>query len=146
MEDSDFIKKYAIPAEKTDGVTTFGTKTKNVSGSKSNSKIAVTIKGTITADIGIINNSFGGNVTTTVTKGTPTVIKTKIRHVAYGAIGSRGTIVGKVQDKTLTSTCKDIKTCNNQKSFRYTASVAYATTYAEATDSYSGGSLDVEAK
>lgn len=40
----------------------------------------------------------------------------------------------------------DIKTCNNQKSFRYTASVAYTTTYAEATVSYSGGSLDVEAK
>ncbi|GAQ19556.1 hypothetical protein OPHB3_3525 [Oceanobacillus picturae] len=145
-EDAEFVKTYAQPVEKPGDFSIMKKKTKKVSGKKSNSKIAATVSGSIYHDIGVINNSFGGNIKTTVTKGKPTKIKTKIRHVAYGLLGSGGTIVGKVQDKTLTSTCTSGKTCSNGKTHRYTATVAYATTYAEATVSYSSGSISIEAK
>lgn len=124
-------------------ITTSGLKRRNVSGSKSNSKISAKIRGSIFSDIGVINNSFGGSVTATVTKGKPKSIDTQIRHVAFGLVGSGG--VGKVQDKTLHSKCNGTKSCTNSQSHRYVASVAYATTYAEVVIKYSGGTLKVEA-
>jgi hypothetical protein len=135
FDDAEFVKLYA----KTSNSPIMPVKTATVSGSNSNSKISANLKGSVSSNHGIVNNSFGGNVTTTVTKGTPTKITTKIRHTAYGLVGSGG--VGKVQDKTLTASCNSGKSCTLKQTYPYTASVAYSTTNAEATISYSGGAL-----
>ncbi|MFS0766912.1 hypothetical protein [Peribacillus phoenicis] len=130
---------------KTSSSTTIPVKTSTVSGSNFIPKISANLKGlSVSSNHGIVNNSFGGYVTTTVTKGTPTKITTKIRHTAYGLVGSGG--VGKVQDKTLTASCTSGKYCTLKQTYPYTASVAYSTTYAEATISHSGGALGVTAK
>jgi hypothetical protein len=146
-KDLAFVEQYADkpqPKPQPDEFVTMGYNQGYVSGSSENTKIRTNINGFVWSDIGIINNSFGGNVSVNVTKGTPTSIKVLVRHVAFGALGSGGTIVGKVQDKTLSSTCTGgVKSCNLNRSHQYVASVAYATTYADGLVTYSGGSISV---
>ena len=65
-EDADFVKKYATPVNTQGEVSTAGTKTKKISGSKTSNGIKANLVGNITATLGIINNSFGGNIRTNI--------------------------------------------------------------------------------
>lgn len=137
-EDAEFVKKYATPAN-TNGVSPMKTDTFYVTGSSG--PISGNISGSVTANHGVMTNSWGANFTTTVTKGTPTSIKNTVSHTAYGLIGSGG--IGKVYSNTLSATCKNTKSCKLADSEKYSASVAYSYTVPKGTIYYSGGSLGI---
>ncbi|PFA66950.1 hypothetical protein [Bacillus cereus] len=91
----------------------------------------------------IINQSFGGNVKTSNTAGASkvTLVKSKITHNVYGAVGSGG--IGKVYTGSLSGSGKN-NTINSTK--RYTAIVAYASTCCDVTVKHSGGTFTLNAQ
>lgn len=140
-EDAEFIKKYAIQPMDRGNIGVNGYKSSSFNETKYNSSgtVGVRASGTIWADIGVINNSYGGNFTSRAIKGSSRVdkIRNSIRHTAFGLIGSGG--IGKVYDNSITNTCNSsICTTNSSKS--YVASVAYARTWASSTVYYDNGS------
>lgn len=150
LEDAEFVKQYVPPAIPKDqgNIQIMKFKETQVYGSNANSTIGGEVTGNIWADTGFINHSFGGKVTTKVTKGRHESIKTRIRHMAFGAAGSGG--IGIVYNDSLDASCKKttVRECKVEDSDRYIGSVAYATTYAEGDIIYGGGSklgIDAEA-
>ncbi|MBR7795124.1 hypothetical protein GT022_03570 [Agaribacter marinus] len=142
LKDQAFIEMYAKPVDSWE-ITPF--KSKKISGSKSQNGVTVKVSGTIKDDIqNVINQSFGAsNLKTSTTKGASKVksVKTTVHHTAYGLIGSGG--VGKVYSGTLSTSGKN-STLTGTK--RYTAVVAYASTWATATVKHSGGTFTVTPK
>lgn len=141
LKDQTFIKMYAKPVDSKVSVL----KSKKISGSKTQNGVTVKVSGTIKDDIqNVINQSFGAsNLKTSTTKGASKVssVKTTVHHNAYGLVGSGG--IGKVYSGTLSTSGKN-STLNGTK--RYTAVVAYASTWATATVKHSGGTFTVNPK
>lgn len=139
LKDQTFIEMYAKKPT-TSGITLFASK--SISGSTTKDGVTVSVKGTINHDINnLVNQNFSAtNVKTSTTKGASKVtsIKTVVHHTAFGLIGSGG--VGKVYSGSLSTTGKN-STLNGTK--YYTAVVAYATTWCDATVKYDGGSFTV---
>lgn len=142
-EDDEFVKEYvpAVKPQDPDEIRTRKKKSTSVYGYNSNNTVGGSVSGEIWADIGTVNHSFGGSIKTTISKGSAKEVVTKIRHLAFGVVGIGGTVVGIVQNKTLKATCKGSSPCSLNDSHRYMASVAYATTYAEADIKYGNGSV-----
>lgn len=88
------------------------------------------IIGSVSANHGLVNNSFSGRFGVFSSGTIPKKIKLNLEHIGFGIIGSGG--VGKVYDKTLTNTCVNKRNCNLDMSRDYSASVAYSKTYAYA--------------
>ncbi|MEI3611860.1 hypothetical protein [Pseudogracilibacillus sp. SO30301A] len=109
--------------------------TKSYSKTKTSNGITVKISGSVSVTHGINNNTFGGTVNLTTTKGsTPKKINTYISHEAFGIVGSGG--IGKVYSGKVSYSCSNKKTCKSGKMTRkYTASTAYSMTraYADVT-------------
>ncbi|MEJ8548828.1 hypothetical protein [Brevibacillus borstelensis] len=140
-EDADFVKKYATPVNiKENSISPLSSETFDVSRYDSNNTVGGRMKGSVSASIGVITNSYSGDFTTTVLKGSVSSIKNELSHTAYGLIGSGG--VGKVYSNTLSTTCKS-SPCTLDEGENYSASVAYAYTSAKATLTYSNGSLGI---
>src|SRR5699024_362413 len=141
LKDQTFIKMYAKPVDSIVSVLT----SKKISGSKTQNDVTVKVSGTIKDDIqNVINQSIGAsNIKTSTTKDSSTVssVKTEVYHDAYRLVGSGG--IGKVYSGTLSTSGKN-STLNGTK--RYTAVVAYASTWATATVKHSGGTFTVNPK
>lgn len=139
IKDQTFIEMYAKPMN-TGGMTIF--KTSKVSASKTVKGITVKINGAIKDDIqNVINQSFGAiNLKTSTTAGASKVtsVKTVVNHNAYGLVGSDG--VGKVYSGSVSTTGKN-STLDSTK--KYTAIVAYASTWATVTVNHTGGSFTI---
>lgn len=142
LKDQTFVEMYATPIPQNDDLIITPLASKYVSGTRTVNGITVTVSGTIKDDIqNVINQSFGAsNLRTRTTAGSSKVssIKTTVHHNAYGLVGSGG--IGKVYSGTLSTTGKN-STLNGTK--RYTAVVAYASTWATATVKHSGGTFTV---
>ncbi len=141
-KDAKFIEKYADMPTQSDAVGINGYNSISFDETKYNTSgtVGVWITGMCWADIGIINNSFGGNFNTYVILGGSRVDKivNTVRHTAFGLIGSGG--IGKVYDGSITNTCySSVCTTNSSKS--YVASVAYSYTWVSATVYYDNGSI-----
>lgn len=143
-EDAKFIAQYANQSVQNHEIGIQGSTTVPFDKTKYNSgrTVGLWIKGTIWAKIGVINNSYGGKYNSYVVKGSSRAYKitNTIRHTAYGLVGSGG--VGKVYDGSIKNTCNKsgIVSCSTDSSKAYTASVAYASTWATSTVWYDNGS------
>lgn len=139
-KDQTFIEMYA---KKPSAMTLFTSK--NISGSNSSNGVTVKVSGTIKDDIqNVVNQSFSAsNLKTSTTAGASKVssVKTVVYHNAYGLVGSGG--VGKVYSGILSTSGKNT-TLNATK--RYTAVVAYASTWCTVTVKHSGGTFTVNPK
>ncbi|WP_176586239.1 hypothetical protein [Priestia megaterium] len=140
VKDQTFIEMYA---KKPSAMTLFASK--SISGSNSSNGVTVKVSGTIKDDIqNVINQSFSAsNLKTSTTAGASKVssVKTVVYHNAYGLVGSGG--VGKVYSGTLSTLGKNTTLTATK---RYTAVVAYASTWCTVTVKYSGGTFTVNPK
>ena len=139
-KDQTFIEMYA---KKPSAMTLFTSK--SISGSNSSNGVTVKVSGTIKDDIqNVVNQSFSAsNLKTSTTAGASKVssVKTVVYHNAYGLVGSGG--VGKVYSGTLSTLGKDTTLTATK---RYTAVVAYASTWCTVTVKHSGGTFTVNPK
>ncbi|MCY9374792.1 hypothetical protein MOF34_06490 [Bacillus sp. T17B1] len=138
-KDQVFIQMYAKPVN--DGMFSIAM-SKYISGSKSANGVTVKVSGTIKDDIqNLINQSFGAsNLKTSTTAGSSKVtsVKTAVHHNAYGLVGSGG--IGKVYSGSLTTSGKNTTLTGTK---RYTAVVAYATTWCSVTVNHTGGTFTI---
>ncbi|CAH0325038.1 hypothetical protein [Priestia megaterium] len=138
--DQTFIEMYA---KKPSAMTLFASK--SISGSNSSNGVTVKVSGTIKDDIqNVVNQSFSAsNLKTSTTAGASKVssVKTVVYHNAYGLVGSGG--VGKVYSGTLSTSGKNTTLTATK---RYTAVVAYASTWCTVTVKHSGGTFTVNPK
>lgn len=139
-KDQTFIEMYA---KKPSAMTLFASK--SISGSNSSNGVTVKVSGTIKDDIqNVVNQSFSAsNLKTSTTAGASKVssVKTVVYHNAYGLVGSGG--VGKVYSGTLSTSGKNTTLTATK---RYTAVVAYASTWCTVTVKHSGGTFTVNPK
>ncbi|MFL0496146.1 hypothetical protein [Priestia megaterium] len=139
-KDQTFIEMYA---KKPSAMTLFTSK--SISGSNSSNGVTVKVSGTIKDDIqNVVNQSFSAsNLKTSTTAGASKVssVKTVVYHNAYGLVGSGG--VGKVYSGTLSTSGKNTTLTATK---RYTAVVAYASTWCTVTVKHSGGTFTVNPK
>ncbi|WP_455931261.1 hypothetical protein [Priestia aryabhattai] len=139
-KDQTFIEMYA---KKPSAMTLFASK--SISGSNSSNGVTVKVSGTIKDDIqNVVNQSFSAsNLKTSTTAGASKVssVKTVVYHNAYGLVGSGG--VGKVYSGTLSTSGKNTTLTATKK---YTAVVAYASTWCTVTVKHSGGTFTVNPK
>ncbi|MDT0147736.1 hypothetical protein Q9R38_14555 [Priestia aryabhattai] len=139
-KDQTFIEMYA---KKPSTMTVFASK--SISGSNSSNGVTVKVSGTIKDDIqNVVNQSFSAsNLKTSTTAGASKVssVKTVVYHNAYGLVGSGG--VGKVYSGTLSTSGKNTTLTATK---RYTAVVAYASTWCTVTVKHSGGTFTVNPK
>ncbi|MBD8028341.1 hypothetical protein H9636_16990 [Ureibacillus sp. Re31] len=139
LKDQVFIEMYAKPVIP-GGMTIF--KQKYVSGSGSANGVTVKVSGYIKDDVqNIINQSFGAqDLKTSTTAGSSKVksVKTVVHHTAYGLVGSGG--VGKVYSGSISTSGKNT-TLNSTK--RYSAIVAYASTWCTVTVNHTGGTFTI---
>jgi len=140
VKDQIFIEMYA---KKPSAMTLFASK--SISGSNSSNGVTVKVSGTIKDDIqNVVNQSFSAsNLKTSTTAGASKVssVKTVVYHNAYGLVGSGG--VGKVYSGTLSTSGKNTTLTATK---RYTAVVAYASTWCTVTVKHSGGTFTVNPK
>jgi hypothetical protein len=140
VKDQTFIEMYA---KKPSAMTLFASK--SISGSNSSNGVTVKVSGTIKDDIqNVVNQSFSAsNLKTSTTAGASKVssVKTVVYHNAYGLVGSGG--VGKVYSGTLSTSGKNTTLTATK---RYTAVVAYASTWCTVTVKHSGGTFTVNPK
>ncbi|MGE7606185.1 hypothetical protein ACQKML_06190 [Peribacillus frigoritolerans] len=140
LKDQTFVEMYA---KKPSLITSYASKT--ISGSKTSNGVTVKVSGTLKDDIqNIINQSFGAsNLKTSTTAGTSKVssVKTVVYHDAYGLVGSGG--IGKVYSGSLSTSGKNTTLSSTKK---YTAVVAYASTWCTVTVKHSGGTFTVNPK
>ncbi|MCM3196820.1 hypothetical protein [Priestia megaterium] len=140
IKDQTFIEMYA---KKPSAITLFASK--SISGSNSSNGVTVKVSGTIKDDIqNVVNQSFSAsNLKTSTTAGASKVssVKTVVYHNAYGLVGSGG--VGKVYSGTLSTSGKNTTLTATK---RYTAVVAYASTWCTVTVKHSGGTFTVNPK
>jgi hypothetical protein len=140
VKDQIFIEMYA---KKPSAMTLFASK--SISGSNSSIGVTVKVSGTIKDDIqNVVNQSFSAsNLKTSTTAGASKVssVKTVVYHNAYGLVGSGG--VGKVYSGTLSTSGKNTTLTATK---RYTAVVAYASTWCTVTVKHSGGTFTVNPK
>ncbi|WP_407545287.1 hypothetical protein [Priestia sp. HNGD-A6] len=140
VKDQTFIEMYA---KKPSAMTLFASK--SISGSNSSNGVTVKVSGTIKDDIqNVVNQSFSAsNLKTSTTAGASKVssVKTVVSHNAYGLVGSGG--VGKVYSGTLSTSGKNTTLTATK---RYTAVVAYASTWCTVTVKHSGGTFTVNPK
>ncbi|MED3940982.1 hypothetical protein P4643_05530 [Priestia megaterium] len=139
-KDQTFIEMYA---KKPSAMTLFTSK--SISGSNSSNGVTVKVSGTIKDDIqNVVNQSFSpSNLKTSTTAGASKVssVKTVVYHNAYGLVGSGG--IGKVYSGTLSTSGKNTTLTATK---RYTAVVAYASTWCTVTVKHSGGTFTVNPK
>jgi len=139
-KDQTFIEMYA---KKPSAMTLFTSK--SISGSNSSNGVTVKVSGTIKDDIqNVVNQSFSAsNLKTSTTAGASKVssVKTVVYHNAYGLVGSGG--VGKVYSGTLSTSGKNTTLTATK---RYTAVVAYASTWCTVIVKHSGGTFTVNPK
>ncbi|UTR16878.1 hypothetical protein MM221_10395 [Salipaludibacillus sp. LMS25] len=141
VKDQTFIEMYASPVNKGEFTTLAS---KKISASKTVNGIKVTVNGTIKDDIqNLVNQSFSGDLKTRTTKGASKVssVKTTVHHTAYGLVGSGG--IGKVYSGTISASGKN-NNLNSKK--RYSAIVAYASTWCTVTVEHSGGTFTINPK
>ncbi|MBE2978633.1 hypothetical protein [Priestia megaterium] len=140
VKDQIFIEMYA---KKPSAMTLFASK--SISGSNSSNGVTVKVSGTIKDDIqNVVNQSFSAsNLKTSTTAGASKVssVKTVVYHNAYGLVGSGG--VGKVYSGTLSTSGKNTTLTATK---RYTAVVAYASTWCTVIVKHSGGTFTVNPK
>jgi len=140
VKDQIFIGMYA---KKPSAMTLFASK--SISGSNSSNGVTVKVSGTIKDDIqNVVNQSFSAsNLKTGTTAGASKVssVKTVVYHNAYGLVGSGG--VGKVYSGTLSTSGKNTTLTATK---RYTAVVAYASTWCTVIVKHSGGTFTVNPK
>jgi len=140
VKDQIFIEMYA---KKPSAMTLFASK--SISGSNSSNGVTVKVSGTIKDDIqNVVNQSFSAsNLKTGTTAGASKVssVKTVVYHNAYGLVGSGG--VGKVYSGTLSTSGKNTTLTATK---RYTAVVAYASTWCTVIVKHSGGTFTVNPK
>lgn len=139
LKDQAFVEMYATPVIP-GGMTTFAQK--YISDSGSDNGVTVKVSGYIEDDIqNIINQSFGArDLKTSTTAGSSKVtsVRTEVHHTAYGLVGSGG--IGKVYSGSIYTTGKNT-TLNETK--RYSAIVAYASTWCTVTVKHSGGTFTI---
>ncbi|MCY7858735.1 hypothetical protein MOB44_19105 [Bacillus sonorensis] len=139
LKDQAFVEMYATPVNP-EGVNILATK--YISGSKTSNGVTVKVNGNIKDDIqNLINQSFGAsNLKTRTTAGASKVtsVKTVVYHNAYGLVGSEG--VGKVYSGSISTSGKNT-TLSATK--RYTAVVAYASTWCTVTVNHKGGTFTI---
>jgi len=140
VKDQIFIEMYA---KKPSAMTLFASK--SISGSNSSNGVTVKVSGTIKDDIqNVVNQSFSAsNLKTSTTAGASKVssVKTVVYHNAYGLVGSGG--VGKVYSGTLSTSGKNTTLTATK---RYTAVVAYTSTWCTVIVKHSGGTFTVNPK
>lgn len=139
LKDQTFVEMYAKAVDQ-NSVELF--KSSKFNRSKTVNGITVKVSGTIYDDIqNVINQSFGAtNLKTSTTAGASKVksVKTTVHHNAYGLVGSGG--VGKVYSGSISKSGKN-NTIDSRK--RYTAVVAYASTWATVSVNYNGGTFTI---
>lgn len=137
LKDQTFVEMYAKPVG---GMSLFATK--SISGSKTANGVTVKVSGSLKDDIqNVINQSFGAsNLKTSTTAGASKVtsVKTVVYHNAYGLVGSGG--IGKVYSGSISTSGKNTTLTATKK---YTAVVAYASTWCTVTVNHTGGSFTV---
>lgn len=150
-EDAAFVKKYSDTFVRDEDELIQPLKSSSFDKTKYNSgkSIGLWLKGNVKSSHAVLSNSFGGRNATYVVKNSKkaTKITAKIRHTAFGIIGSGG--VGKVYDGSISATCKKkgVYSCTAEGTKKYTASVAYSNTWATSTVTYgSGSTFSVTAK
>ncbi|SMO86562.1 hypothetical protein [Melghirimyces algeriensis] len=139
-EDAEFVKEHANGRSGGIGIL----KTNHFKRSGGISGLRVSLRGSVTANHYLATNTWGVNYTAKKTSGAKKLKKIYMygKHTAYGIIGSGG--IGKVYSNTLDVTCKR-SSCKNAQTDKYSASVAYAHTTANAKFYYSGGSFNLTA-
>ncbi|MFJ7640729.1 hypothetical protein [Peribacillus sp. NPDC097225] len=139
LKDQTFVEMYAKKANPS-GMTLFASK--SISGSKTSNGVTVKVSGTIKDDIqNILNQSFSASslkTSTTAGSSKVTSVKTVVYHNAYGLVGSGG--VGKVYSGSLSTSGKNTTLTATKK---YTAVVAYASTWCTVTVNHSGGTFTI---
>ncbi|MDI3411668.1 hypothetical protein QKW52_21725 [Bacillus sonorensis] len=139
LKDQIFVEMYASPVNP-EGVNILATK--YISGSKTSNGVTVKVNGNIKDDIqNLINQSFGAsNLKTSTTAGASKVtsVKTVVYHNAYGLVGSGG--IGKVYSGSISTSGKNTTLTATK---RYTAVVAYASTWCTITVNHKGGTFTI---
>lgn len=145
-EDAKFVKKYAKAVDnntsQTDDVTIKGMKEWEFDASKTALGVKANCEGMMWSDINIINHSYGGDFTTTITSGGPVnSITNKISLTAYGVIGSSG--IGLVYSGSLSSTGNNVSSWRIDEDETYTAAAAYIVISAKTTIATDDGSFSI---
>ncbi|WP_332698216.1 hypothetical protein [Halalkalibacter lacteus] len=156
LEDTEFIRVYAdsanepsifTPSQPGDISTmSFFNSSYSKPFNKTLTKNGVTVNfsGRVYSNIGILNHSYRGNVTSKVTAGGPKVSKIEnfVTNVAYGALGSSGTYVGIVYDGNINNSTTKYKTWSLDETQRYGAvTVVYTYTNAYTRITSTGGTF-----
>lgn len=144
-EDSEFVRAYAEYnydkesniVDNSNGIQAYSIF--KDSASKSFSKtgykkfgVTVSFTGKVYSTLNVVNHSYRGNIKTKITAGSSKVksIKHVITNVAYGAIGTSGTIVGIVSNTSMSDSTTS-SSLNTDKTKKYTAAlVVYTNTNA----------------
>lgn len=139
-EDSEFIVKYTS----INNTKSISNKDFDVTKSSSDGKVTANCKGYTTAELNIVNHKFGANYTTVITKGAAYVekIENQVSCTAYGVVGSDG-IIGKIYEKTLSSSTTSKTTWNFDESENFSGVVLTMFVNAKSIITYTDGSFSV---
>ncbi|MFI8495283.1 hypothetical protein ACIGC1_20645 [Peribacillus butanolivorans] len=148
-EDTEFVRAYAASTASGDtsededteinnGIQALSTKFGNSNSqsfSKTRTAMGVTVKftGTVYVKIGLVNNSYRGNLKAVITSGGSKInsLKLAVTNTAYGLVGGGGTKVGLVYNDQKTSSTKTKTTWSMDQTVKYTG-VAVVYTYTDA--------------
>lgn len=144
-DDANFVKKYAMvaPTPAKGGFTTQSTKSVNFYGypgpNAPDRMSGLEVQGSISVDIGIINNSISVNmgIQDIENKYWPK-LSNEVHMTAFGLLGSGGTYVGIVADFTLSNSKENATYCTYVGSKNFMASVAYYSVDAKSIVEYEG--------
>ncbi|GMK44184.1 hypothetical protein PghCCS26_13110 [Paenibacillus glycanilyticus] len=123
-EDAEFVKTYALKPASTGAIAPLSAKTGNFEGGLG----YVELTGTVTVDLGIINNSISGNL---MVRDSGQTYHKSMGSTAelrcFGVFGEGGTGIGLVYSKDYSNSGANVNYNKNVFSDGFTASVAYYT-------------------